>query len=180
MGFPEYPQFECGADSCASRMLVHALGDISVDICVMLEAGADTPSKRQLSVIESLAQLSPKKLREDIAIAARNYFREVDARIGLTEDGIRIDENQIEKHYRFSDITIPKHNDCDTDFAIIGAECDWDDEHGMYILLADGRIVYCGSCATLYFGSGWSRVISANGSDSCAARLTELLIALRR
>lgn len=180
MSFPEFPQFECGKDSCATQMPVHSLDNSVLEICVMLEDGADNPSNRQMTVIESLNQLPPRQLQEEIAVAARNYFREVDAEVGLSEEGIQIDENQIETHYRFSDITIPKHNDCDTDFVLIGMECDWEEEHGMHILLADGHVAYCGSCATLFFGSGWKRVISADGSDSRTARLNELLAAVPR
>jgi hypothetical protein len=180
MSFPEYPHCECGEESCAAQMPVRSFGHMILEICVLLEDGADKPSNRQVAVLESLNQLSPKELLEEIAIAARNYYREVDAEVGLAEEGVQIDDDRIDTHYRFSDITIPQHNECDTDFVLIGMNCDWEEEHGMHVLLADGHVVYCGSCATLFYGGGWKRVISANERESRTARLNELLAAVPR
>lgn len=179
MSIPKFPEFEYGEDSCVTQMQVSSLNNIILEICVMLEDGASKPSNRQIEVIRSLNMIPSKQLQKEIAAGARQYFREVDSKVELADDGIHIDENQIETHYRFAIITIPKHNECRTDFAVIGMECDWEEEHGMHILLADGHVVYCGSCATLFFGEGWKRIISASESDTRNARLNELLSAIK-
>jgi hypothetical protein len=179
MSIPNFPEFEYGEDSCVTQMQVPSLDNMILEICVMLEDGASKPSNRQIDVIQSLNKIPSKQLQNEIAAGARQYFREVDSKVELADDGIHIDENQIETHYRFAIITIPKHNECRTDFAVIGMECDWEEEHGMHILLADGHVVYCGSCATLFFGQGWKRVISASESDTRITRLNELLSAIK-
>jgi hypothetical protein len=161
-------------------MLIHSLGDTAVDVCIMLEDGSDRPSERQLASLESISNLPAIKLTAELMAAARDYCRFIDAKIGLESEGVYIDEQNIDNHYSILEVTVPRLGDCDIDFALLGMACDWEEEHGMHALLSNGRVAYCGSCATVFYGAGWKQVISANGKESQIARLNELLAAIPR
>jgi hypothetical protein len=179
MALPHYPNFTCSEDSCVTSISSTLFGEGPVEVTVLLEDGFDAPSRRQLDVIEFLRSLSPA-ISEDISASARDYFRHVDAAVGLANEGIHVDEQQISQHYTLEYITVPKLGKCGMTIACIGACCDWEPEHGMHILLVNNTIPYCGSCSTLFYGKGWRRILTAEGEETQLARLNEHLAAVPR
>ena len=126
----------------------------------IMQEGESLPTQRQIEVLYSLNDLTDHVLK-DIANHALEYFRQVDAVVNLAGEGIVIDESRIECYFRFESILIPELGECETNYFFVSADCDWEPEHGMEVLVGDGRVFYCGDHSSLPFSSVWKEVTSA-------------------
>ena len=130
-----------------------------VKIYIMQEDDSP-PAQRQREILESLDTL-PESFLLDVATHALAYYRQVDSVVNLSGEGCVIDERDIEQHYTIKSVLIPEIGNCETDYMFISADCDWEEEHGMQLLVADGQVIACGDSSTLPFSSLWKNVISS-------------------
>ena len=126
----------------------------------IVREGDLSPSPRQLEVLTSLPLL-PAVLLEEIAVSAADYCRRVDSVVNLANEGISVDYGDITRHYRFTTILIPELGQCESNYMFISADCDWEDEHGMEIFVADGRVIRCDRQNSLPFSGLWKKIIDA-------------------
>lgn len=128
----------------------------TVEITVIPEDGQEArPSPRQLAAIDALDDLPPEIL-EKIDNAADGHRRRVDDLINLAEEGLGdIQRDNIHEHYEIDEVVIPPHGTSPRIFQFISAECDWEEEHGMEILLCDGKVVSCTNQDCLYLENAW-------------------------
>lgn len=123
------------------------------------------PTQRQLEILESLDRL-PKGFQHDIATHAWNYYRQIDADVDFAQEGRAIEHESITSHYTIKSILIPEIRNCEANYLFISANCDWEEEHGMQLLVRDGQVISCGDHSTLPFSSQWKNVISASDRES--------------
>ena len=62
--------------------------------------------------------------------------------------------------FRLESLLIPEIRNCNTNYFFASFDCDWEEEHGMQVLIADGEIILCGESTSLPFSSQWIHVIS--------------------
>lgn len=130
----------------------------TVTIYIMQEDDQQ-PTGRQQEILASL-QNTPNDLLLDIKTCAMEYYREIDSVVNLTEEGKAIDERSLEQHFRIKSVLIPEIRNCSTNYCFMSFDCDWEEEHGMQVLLADGKIIACGQHSSLPFSPQWAQAIS--------------------
>jgi len=126
----------------------------------IMQEGKSPPSGRQLAVLDSANEL-PGAILADIANLAIAYYRRIDPAVNCAAEGTVIDVDNIENNYQFCSISIPEMRDCDSNILFISADCDWEVEHGMQVVVLDGRVVYCGEPTSLPFSRRWQSVLDA-------------------
>ena len=126
-------------------------------VYIMDETGA-SPTERQLRAYERFQTL-PTTLCDEIARHAIRYCDRIDDLVGLEAEGIAINRSQIGQHFRITTLLIPRLADSGTDYYFISADCDWEPEHGMQIILENDAIVYCSDHSSLAFGAAWQKVL---------------------
>lgn len=131
-----------------------------VEIFVYREDGTP-PSEKQRAMLNNIDFL-PSKLLEDINTAAVGYVNDVDNRVNLSRQGISIDLEHLANHYKIKRIIIPELFDAKADFFIITADCDWDEEHGMEVLIENNRVLYCGPNKGITFSPFWEDFVNAS------------------
>jgi hypothetical protein len=149
-------------------------GERILEVTVLLEGETTSPSDSQLRTINFLRSI-PLAISEDISVAARDYFRRLYRDGTSADEGLVIDENNIDAHFTFNYISVPKLGKCELPVAVLSADCDWEREHGMHLLLLNTSILYCGSCSTLFYGKGWKSFIYSDGEESQLSPLREHL-----
>ncbi len=117
------------------------------------------PTKRQMDALQSIDRL-PAELPEDIAAHAVPYFHKVDDVVGLADEGVHIDVSKIENHYQITSLLIPLLREADDLFLLFSADCNWEPEHGMQLILENGRVIGCGPQSSLAFGAAWERLLA--------------------
>lgn len=158
--------------------VVRSLGNEVVRIAFEQEGDATVPTARQLQALDSLHGVPGDELARDIAVNARRYYERVDSVVNLAGEGIDIDPENIASHFKIVGVTIPILGGCESDLIFVDATCDWEEEHGMQLLLADGSVVYCGDYSTIQMGPQWRDIISAPTRDKSVELLSALLKAL--
>ena len=109
-----------------------------------------------IDAIDALDKL-PSSILDAIDNAADGHRRKVDAMINLTEEGLGFIQRQnIRDHYEIEEFVIPAHGDSERIFQFIAAECDWEEEQGMEILLCDAQVVSCTDQDCLYLDEAWA------------------------
>jgi len=119
----------------------------------------EPPTKRQMDALRSIDRL-PDELPADIAAHAVPYFHKVDDVVCLADEGVHIDVSQIDRHYQITSVLIPPLGEADDLFLLLSADCDWEPEHGMRLVLENGRVIGCGPHDSLAFGAAWDRLLS--------------------
>ena len=120
-----------------------------------------SPTPRQKEVLNSLENL-PRGLVREITKFAIDYYQRIDDAVDLAYEGRAIKKRDIAKHYTIKSILIPNMGDCDTNYFFISADCTWEEEHGMQILVEDGQVRYCGDHTTLAFSHHWDTLIATH------------------
>jgi hypothetical protein len=89
------------------------------------------------------------------AMKAHRWFTRF---LGMTPGG---DTNgALGTEYEIMEIVIPQLEATPNQYFFLNAECDWDPEHGLAILVRDGTVVHCGTQEMPYFiGNDWLRYI---------------------
>lgn len=141
-------------------------------ITIIPECDGAEPTIRQLQVLESLEPIPPEFIDgiDDYVTAHRRRYMNVISRAiraysWLTRF-LRItsgsDMNDVfGTGYEITEIVIPQLEATPNQYFFLNAECDWDDEHGLEILVRDGTVVHCGMQEMPYFiGSEWLKYIS--------------------
>lgn len=128
----------------------------TLPLSIMGESGRDTPTPRQLEMIDHIETLNDAGLREDIWRNAIVYCKRVDSIVELDSDGITIDYKNIGQHFRAICVIIPQLDDFAGNIFLLHYDCDWESEHGMQLVIEDGRVISCSSCDGLAFsGRYW-------------------------
>ena len=154
-------------NSCSSRL---SFG-LTFPLCRRGDARRPTP--RQLAALEHF-QSFPTTLPAAIEPHALNYCDRIDEIVCLHEEGIAIDRANIAKHYRLTDLVIPPLSDTSANFFFLTADCDWEPEHGMQIVLDGPEILYCDDHTTLAFGAAWTRILFTPNTERSAALRAEI------
>jgi hypothetical protein len=129
-----------------------------VDIFIIQE-GDGRPTSRQLEALAAVQNIDDETILM-IQNCAIEHYRKVDSIVNLAEDGITIDEATIDNHYRIKSILIPEIRSCKTNFCFLSFQCDWEEEHGLQVLLANGETVISGDHGSLPFSPQWIHAIS--------------------
>ena len=147
--------------------------NLRLNVSFVQEGDVARPTARQLSALEHF-QLLPTTLPTAIEPHALQYCDRIDDIVCLAEEGISIDRANIAKHYQLTDLVIPPLADTSGNFFFLTADCDWEPEHGMQIILDGNDILYCNDHTTLAFGAAWTRILSAPNSDRGDALRAEI------
>jgi hypothetical protein len=147
--------------------------NLRLNVSFMQEGDATRPTARQLSALEHFQSL-PTTLPTAIQPHALKYCDRIDDIVCLADEGIDIDRENIAKHYRFTDLVIPPLADTSASFFFLNADCDWEPEHGMQIVLDGHLILYCDDHTTLAFGAAWTRIMSDPNTERSAALRVEI------
>ena len=151
---------------------VSSLGAAELRIYIMQE-GESAPTERQLETLGAFKDLPPQ-IMDDIASHAVRYCQHVDSIVDLADEGIEIDIDDIRKHFTITALLIPELDNCESDFVFVSADCDWEPERGMQLLVENGRVIWCGEHGTVPFSPQWKEVI-ASSAESRKQLLEELL-----
>ena len=144
-----------------------------LNVSFMQERDAPRPTARQLLALEHFQAL-PATLATAIQSHALKYCERIDDIVCLEEEGITIGRGNIARHYRLRELVIPPLADTTADFFLLTADCDWEPEHGMQIILDGNEILYCDDHTTLAFGAAWSRILTAPDAERGAALRGEI------
>jgi len=136
----------------------------TLPVYIREEEKGEAPSTRQLAIANALDFVLTNASHAMSAIAVK-YYESISARVDLENEGIAIDPDHISNHYRLSSVIIPAIRDSQSDFVIVGADCDWEEEHGMEFVLENGRAIACGPQSSLAFGAFWDEVLAASPSE---------------
>jgi len=121
---------------------------------------AAPPTARQLEVFESASALPPS-LRDSLDDAAERYRKEIDEEVGLTWPEVAgINRSNIRAHYRIDQIFVPRLQSCSRSYLFLDGECDWEEEHGLEILLRDGHVLLCGEQGGLMQNQEWNKYLT--------------------
>lgn len=113
------------------------------ELCVILEEGETAPTLRQRWLIYKL-QRYDSSLIDVIHDAADQHRINIEYLVGdLTEEyGLPVMNRQnIGDHYGIGLIKIPRLIGSKDDFIVLGCGCTWEEEHGMEILVMNGKTV---------------------------------------
>lgn len=132
------------------------------------------PTQRQLSVFNKLSLL-PESIVYDIEKNAVSYFEKVDSEMSNNSQRSEIDKNRIWANLKIKRILIPELYECNDDFFIISAECDWEPEHGMELLVKNCSVISCNENRGIAFNPQWEDVVKASETDR--QKFLELLLA---
>jgi hypothetical protein len=138
--------------------------DVTVPLTVLGEDDQG-PSSRQQEIVDSIAIL-PMSLLKTLKYRAYEYFARVRDEAGEAEFDPSIKKGTIQKHYRLKSTLVPKIKDSPTNYLFLTFDCDWEEEHGMQVVLADDQIVTCKECSTLAWGAAWKRVLALPNVES--------------
>ena len=147
--------------------------NLRLNVSFIQEDDAARPTARQLAALGHFQSL-PTTLRHAIQPHALNFCDRIDDVVCLAEEGIDLDRANIAKHYRLTDLVIPPLADTLANFFFLAADCDWEPEHGMQIVLDGQEIIYCNEHTTLAFGAAWKRILSTPNTDRRAALRAEI------
>ena len=118
------------------------------------------PTARQIALLDSLDRLTDNII-EKLAIWARKDFLQRLDNWGMTDEelfeviGIKIDEQNIQNHFKINDILVPRIGRCRVDYVFICGSCDWDEEHGIEFLLKNGEPIRCDAQEGLALSAEW-------------------------
>jgi len=148
-------EFAWDDDFWVTEKHIPLLGEM-VEITVIPEDGRQAPpSAKQLAAIDALDDLPPE-LMDRIDDAADGHRRRIDEMIDLAQEGLGdIRRDNIGDHYEIDEVVIPPHGRSSHVFQFLSAECDWEEEHGMEILLCDGQVFSCTNQDCLYLDPAW-------------------------
>lgn len=119
-----------------------------------LEHG-DVASNQQLDFYRSLTQ-SDFPHSEELDDWAFRYFQEVAKIIDVRECGCQdATRNNIDKYYEIQRALVPPLWDSDDRYLVLGGNCDWDDEHGIQMIVRNASVIKCGESDGIYQGLGW-------------------------
>lgn len=112
-------------------------------VLVCFEDGEDYPTQRQIKLLKKTLRATNYDVMDD---ASESHRKRVDAMVGLDEYGLgHINRANIREHYSVGMIVIPKLDSSSDDYVIFGCSCEWEEEHGMQIILMNGdECVYFG------------------------------------
>jgi hypothetical protein len=141
-----------------ARMTIPVLG---LDLKIYIERDDESPpTQRQQDAVDSLQNL-PKSLLTEIAEYALAYYRRCDIEEELAEEGIVIDKANIAKHIHYKDVMVPELEQCETNYFFLGADCDWEPDQGMEVLVGDGHVISCGGQTMFPYSPQWIKLMSA-------------------
>jgi hypothetical protein len=113
------------------------------------------PTPRQLALVNALLSL-PASLVNEMDDAAEKWRACVDDAVDLSEYDLgHINRQNIREHYQVQAIYIPPIGDCQDDYQFITSECDWEEEHGMQLLLKNGKFVSFGEQDGSFLNRNW-------------------------
>lgn len=119
-------------------------------ITIEPESEDGQPTERQIALVDAIGSFSTS-IRESINDAAEKYRKEIDDEVDLSEYDLgHINRRNIENHYMISKIVIPPIGACKDDYHFLEGSCEWEEEHGLEILLRNGEVIYCGPMEALY------------------------------
>ena len=129
------------------------------------EGDSASPTPRQLITVASIEE-APVNLMQEICQHARAYCERVDEYVGLEDDGITIDYQNISQHFRATNVLVPELGNFDGCIYGVQYECDWEPEHGMQILFEDGNVVSCGPCNGMFHsGRHWLKYLQLPAAE---------------
>lgn len=138
---------------------------LDADLTVEAQAESENePTAHQLKVLASAELLGPS-FEEQLRSAAKGYFHRTSEVINLAEEGILVDVDRIGEHFRLKVLLIPEHGPCEDDIFIIHGDCDWEEEHGLQVVVLNGDVVRCDQQDSLIWGGTWTEVLAASPSD---------------
>ena len=114
-----------------------------VDVLVILEEGRKTPTLRQRFLIYRMQRYA-SALRESINDAADEHRVNFEGMVGdLTEEyGLPVmNRENIQNHFWVSSVWIPRLIGSSDDYIALGCSCNWEEEHGMEMLIKNGESV---------------------------------------
>lgn len=141
---------------------------LTLPVNVILEEGTG-PTPAQQRMLASLEEL-PTSVLTEIDLHALRYFNNIDEAETAEEVGIQIDPKRIRQHYRLTAATIPILRDSPRQFFFLYADCDWDPEHGLEILLNGTEVLYCDAPTTLCDSPRWLEMLSTTENLTNKAR----------
>ncbi|MCU0721360.1 MAG: hypothetical protein MUC83_16740 [Pirellula sp.] len=119
----------------------------------------DVASNQQLDFYRSLTQNDfPSK--EELNDWAFKYFQEVARIIDVTGCGCQgVTRNNIDEHYEIQCALVPPLWGSVDRYLVLGGNCDWDDEHGIQMIIKNATVIKCGESDGIYQGLGWDALI---------------------
>ncbi|MBI4057786.1 hypothetical protein HY405_00470 [Candidatus Microgenomates bacterium] len=135
--------------------------DREVKITFITGGEANQPTKKQLNVLGRIEDL-PKDFSSILDDAADSYRKTVIESL-LEEDSepIRhIQRENISNHYKIDDVVIPELGRSRDVLFFLTGECDWEEEHGIEILVKNEKVESCGMQDVLYLNEAWQKYIS--------------------
>ena len=118
--------------------------DSKVEICIMPVQGDQRPTPSQLELVEAIRKL-PKSIRPRMNDAAEAWRECCDEAVDLSEYDLgHINRRNIQKHYQVTAIDVPRDAEHEDDYLIFVADCEWESEHGMQLILKNREFVLFG------------------------------------
>ena len=118
------------------------------------EQDEQPPTVCQVEVLTSIDTLTTA-LIPVLTTWAKMYYRTVAELFPLAEYGITIGKTRLEQQYTITEIVVPRLSTCTTNYLFLCGECDWDSEHGIEFLLANGSPIRCNAQEGLALSEEW-------------------------
>ena len=150
--------WDASVDCWATRRHVPALGaDVTVEVYPESPGAAVSP--RQAAVIAALDHLPPD-FRDRLDDAAEVNREEFDELVDLKSCGLgHINRTNIREHYSLPSLIIPPLNRVRGDYFFLAGNCDWEEEHGIEMIVKDGGVVRCTANDCAYMASDWGDAV---------------------
>lgn len=127
----------------------------AVPISIVPENGGLPPTLPQLALANRLSEL-PQSLWTEIEDAAEAYRAETDASVNLAEYDLgHINRANIRDHFAILDVVIPPLEGSTEFLIFLTGNCDWEEEHGLEILLKNNHVISCGPNEGFCLSQGW-------------------------
>ncbi len=115
----------------------------------------DVASNQQLVFYRSLTRddFPPADELDDWAF---KYFQEIANIIDVSECGCQdVTRHNIDDHYQIQRALVPPLWGSEDRYLVLGGNCDWDDEHGIQMVVKNATVIKCGPADGIYQGLGW-------------------------
>lgn len=115
------------------------------------------PTLAQLEAVQGILELTPDRLQEFThAVALDCWYTCQDFEIEGLKSPVRFRKrSQVWKHVSWEAVHVPTHKKSRDRYAFLHAECAWDVEHGLELLLQNGRLLRVGRQEGLSLNEEW-------------------------
>ena len=135
--------------------------DREVKVIFITSGEQNQPTEKQLNVLKRIEDF-PKDFSNTLDDAANGYRKTVIEGL-LEEDSepIRnIQRENISNHYKINSVVIPELGRSEDILFFLTGECNWEEEHGIEILVKNEKVESCGMQDVLYLNEAWQKYVS--------------------